>query len=234
MEKIVILLFAALAHAEHVFGQELVRELERECAKGRMVVLPETSRARIKATFEKRIAEVRPERNAAIFPRRATTRRTARRPPRRGARRRGSTARNCQRARLSSSSAAGSFAAVSRRRRELPTPPTGRARSRASIRRRRMARTLQSGRRRTLKTSGAILSARLTSARSSSTTERPMRLRYFPSTTTTGLSRSSTVGVHSTTATRISLKTCISGTTTPRRPTSSRSRKVQDICISIQ
>ena len=66
MKKIVILLFAALAHAEHVFGQELVRELERECARGRMVVLPETSRARIKATFEKRIAEVRATANMSV------------------------------------------------------------------------------------------------------------------------------------------------------------------------
>ena len=188
----------------------------------------------LRKSARRRTWRSRLERNVAIFPRRATTTQTARRPRQRGARRRGSTARNCQRARLSSSSATGSFAAVSRRRRESPTPPTGRARSRASIRRRRMARTLQSGRRRTLKTSGAIMSASPTLARLSSTTERPMRLRYFPSTTTTGLSRSSTADVPSTTATRISLKTCISGTTTPRRPTSSRSRKVQDICISIQ
>ena len=54
--KIVILFFAVLAQAVYVFGEGLARELERECAKDGMCVLPDASRARIKATFEKRIA----------------------------------------------------------------------------------------------------------------------------------------------------------------------------------
>ena len=48
--KIVILFFAVLAQAVYVFGEGLARELERECAKDGMCVLPDASRARIKAT----------------------------------------------------------------------------------------------------------------------------------------------------------------------------------------
>ena len=59
MKKIVILFFAVLAQAVYVFGEGLARELERECAKDGMCVLPDASRARIKAVFEKRIAEIR-------------------------------------------------------------------------------------------------------------------------------------------------------------------------------
>ena len=59
MKKIVILFFAVLAQAVYVFGEGLARELERECAKDGMCVLPDASRALIKAVFEKRIAEIR-------------------------------------------------------------------------------------------------------------------------------------------------------------------------------
>ena len=64
--KIVILFFAVLAQAVYVFGEGLARELERECAKDGMCVLPDASRARIKATFEKRIAEVRATANMSV------------------------------------------------------------------------------------------------------------------------------------------------------------------------
>ena len=43
--KIVILFFAVLAQAVYVFGEGLARELERECAKDGMCVLPDASRA---------------------------------------------------------------------------------------------------------------------------------------------------------------------------------------------
>ena len=43
MKKIVILFFAVLAQAVYVFGEELARELERECAKKGMCVLPDAS-----------------------------------------------------------------------------------------------------------------------------------------------------------------------------------------------
>ena len=56
MKKIVILLFAVLVQAVYVFGEELVREIERVCAKGGVVVLPDASHAWIKTAFEKRIA----------------------------------------------------------------------------------------------------------------------------------------------------------------------------------
>ena len=59
MKRIVILFFAVLAQAVYVFGEGLARELARECAKDGMCVLPDASRARIKAVFEKRIAEIR-------------------------------------------------------------------------------------------------------------------------------------------------------------------------------
>ena len=66
MKKIVILFFAVLAQAVYVFGEGLARELERECAKEGMCVLPDASRARIKAVFEKRIAEIRGTPNMAV------------------------------------------------------------------------------------------------------------------------------------------------------------------------
>ena len=66
MKKIVILLFAVLVQAVYVFGEELARELARECAKGGMVVLPDASHARIKTAFEKRIAEIRGTANMLV------------------------------------------------------------------------------------------------------------------------------------------------------------------------
>ena len=66
MKKIVILFFAVLAQAVYVFGEGLARELERECAKEGMCVLPDASRARIKAAFERRIAEIRATPNMAV------------------------------------------------------------------------------------------------------------------------------------------------------------------------
>ena len=66
MKKIVILFFAVFAQAVYVFGEGLARELERECAKEGMCVLPDASRARIKAAFERRIAEIRATPNMAV------------------------------------------------------------------------------------------------------------------------------------------------------------------------
>ena len=51
MKKIVILLFAVLAQAVYVFGEELAREFARECGSGGLRILSEASHARIKAAF---------------------------------------------------------------------------------------------------------------------------------------------------------------------------------------
>ena len=66
MKKIVILLFAVLVQAVYVFGEELAREIERVCAKGGVVVLPDASHAWIKTAFEKRIAEIRGTANMSV------------------------------------------------------------------------------------------------------------------------------------------------------------------------
>lgn len=66
MKKIVVVFFAVLAQAGYVFGQGLAREIERECAKDGMCILPDASSARIKAVFERRIAEIRATPNMEI------------------------------------------------------------------------------------------------------------------------------------------------------------------------
>ena len=66
MKEILIVGFAVLAQMGHLFAQDFVRELERECSKDGMCVLPDASHARIKAVFERRIAEIRATPNMEV------------------------------------------------------------------------------------------------------------------------------------------------------------------------
>ena len=66
MKKLLVVAFAVLALAGHVFSQELAHDLARELGTGSPSALPALSRSRIATAFANRIAEVRATANMAV------------------------------------------------------------------------------------------------------------------------------------------------------------------------